>query len=99
MKLRNVLVPLFTLLAVASMAQDRGMTVREVDVLPRKAEVDVLADGGCMLTAYATVAPPSVEPHHSRSQYAFNGARCTTVKNAIVTAAKKDLGAGNGADP
>lgn len=82
-----------------ALAQDRTITVREVDVLPRAAEVHILPDGGCMLTAYATVVSPSVEPTHTRAAHPFNGPRCTTVKNAIVTAAKKDLGVGSGADP
>lgn len=86
-------------IAVAAFAQDRTITVREVDVAPRKAEIDVLADGGCLLTAYATISAPSVEPVISRTQYAFNGARCTTVKNAITQAAKNDLGVGTGAAP
>lgn len=85
--------------AVVAVAQDRTITVREVDVAPRKAEVDVLADGGCMLTAYATIAAPSVEPRFARSQYVFNGPRCAMVKNAIITAAKKDLAVGDGSDP
>lgn len=80
-------------------AQDRTLSVREVDVTPRKAEVDVLPDGGCLLTAYANVAAPSVEPRFTRSQYVFNGPRCTTVKTAIVTAAKKDLEVGDGSPP
>lgn len=82
-----------------AIAQDRTITVREVDVAPRAAMVDVLPDGGCVLTAFATVASPSIEPVFTRSQYVFNGARCTTVKNAIITAAKKDLGCGDGSLP
>lgn len=82
-----------------ALAQDRSMTVREVDIAPKRAEIEVLPDGGCMLTAFAAVSPPSVEPYYVRTQYPFNGARCTTTKNAIVAAAKKDLQVGNGADP
>lgn len=82
-----------------AVAQDRTITVREVDVAPRKAEIEVLVDGGCLLTAYATISPPSVEPVMFRSQYAFNGARCTTIKTAIVQAAKNDLQVGTGAAP
>jgi hypothetical protein len=80
-------------------AQDRTITVREVDVVPRRAEVNVRPDGGCMLTAYAEVSSPSVEPFFVRGQYPFNGPRCTAVKDAIAKAAKKDLGVGDGTDP
>lgn len=85
--------------AAAAFAQDRTITVREVDVLPKEAFIRIQPDGGCMFFGTATVAAPSVEPVITRSAYAFNGARCTTVKNAIVAAAKKDLGVGDGSDP
>lgn len=87
------------LFAIAAFSQDRTVTVREVDVAPRRAEIDVLPDGGCMLTAIAVVGAPSVEPIFVRNQYPFNGARCTTVKNAILQAAKNDLQVGTGAAP
>ena len=82
-----------------ALAQDRTITVREVDVLPEHAEVFVQADGGCTLVAYASIVAPSVEPRFSRTQYSFNGTRCTTVKSAIVTAAKKDMQVGDGSLP
>lgn len=92
--------PFFAFLVAAlAVAQDRTITVREVDVSPRRAEVEILSDGGCVFTGFADVSAPSVEPHYVRAQYPFNGARCTTVKNAIVTAAKKDLGCGDGSAP
>jgi hypothetical protein len=89
----------FILGAVVAMAQDRNITVREVDVQTLRAEIDVLPDGGCVLAAVAVVVPPSVAPVHSSSRYAFNGPRCATVKNAILAAAKKDIGVGSGTDP
>lgn len=87
------------LLAIAAFSQDRTISVREADVSPTKAVVDIQPDGGCLLTAYAVVSAPSVQPLFSQSQYSFNGARCTTVKNAILQAAKNDLGVGTGAAP
>lgn len=89
----------FILGAGLAIAQDRNITVREVDVLPREAFIRIQPDGGCQFFGVATVVAPSVEPVIARSSYAFNGARCTTVKNAIVAAAKKDLGVGDGSDP
>ena len=97
--MKNALILGLVSLSLVSAAQDRTITVREQDVQPRKAEVDILPDGGCMLTAYATVVSPSVEPVFTRSQYVFNGSRCTTVKAAIVTAAKKDMQCGDGSLP
>lgn len=82
-----------------AVAQDRTITVREVDVFPKEASIRILPDGGCQFSGFATIVAPSVEPLISRASYAFNGARCTTIKNAIVTAAKKDLGVGDGSDP
>jgi len=83
----------------AALAQDRTLTVREVDVTPSYGVVDVRADGGCVLTGYAVVSAPSIEPRFTRTQYVFNGARCTTVKTAILQAAKNDLGVGDGTAP
>lgn len=80
-------------------AQDRTITVREVDVLPQSALIRIMPDGGCSFTGYATVVAPSVAPVTQQSEYAFNGARCTTIKNAIVTAAKKDMQVGDGSLP
>lgn len=97
--MKNALLFILVSFAVAAGAQDRTITVREVDVAPVRAEVEVLPDAGCALTAFATVSPPSVEPIFVRSRYAFNGARCTSVKNAIVQAAKNDLGVGDGSAP
>lgn len=82
-----------------ALAQDRTLTVREVDVAPQYGVVDIRSDGGCALTAFAVVSSPSIEPHFTRSQYIFNGARCTTVKAAIIQAAKNDLGVGDGTAP
>lgn len=89
----------FILGAAIAVAQDRTITVREVDVTPREAFIRIQPDGGCQFFGVATVVAPSVEPVITRSSYAFNGARCTTVKNAIIAAAKKDLGCGDGSDP
>jgi hypothetical protein len=97
--MKRALVSGFILGAVAAVAQDRTITVREVDVLPREAFIRIQADGGCQFYGTATIVAPSVEPVTARSSYAFNGARCTTVKNAITAAAKKDLGVGDGSDP
>lgn len=87
-------------LSAPATAQDRTITVREQDVLPKKGELDVLPDGGCLFTAYAEVVAPSVEPKFVRATYNVSGQPlCTTGKSKIVTAAKKDLSVGNGADP
>lgn len=89
----------FLLGGAYALAQDRTITVREVDIQPTAANISIRTDGGCVLTAYATVSAPSVEPVYSRSQYDFNGPRCTTVKAAIVRAAKLDLSVGDGTAP
>jgi hypothetical protein len=99
MRMKRAIAVGLVLGAVFALAQVRTVTVREVDILPRKAEVDIRPDGGCLLTAYATVVLPSIEVPAIHAQYAFNGARCTAVKDAIVKAAKKDLGVGDGTDP
>lgn len=89
MRLKLLVVVMF--IAVAVYAQDASMQLNDVDINPEHAEVFVLQDGGCNVVAYATIQFPSIEPNYSKSQYAFNGARCTTVKNAILTAAKRDM--------
>lgn len=82
-----------------AVAQDRTITIREVDVGPFRGEFDVMEGGVCVVTAYAKVAAPSVEPAHPRNRHPVDKALCAAVKKAIVTAAKKDLGVGDGSDP
>lgn len=80
-------------------AQDRTITVREIDVQPRAGLVEVLPDAGVLLTAYCNVVSPSVVPPFTQNRYPFNGARAATAANAILQACKNDLQVGSGAAP
>lgn len=97
--MKRFLVPFILLGAAISLAQDRTITVREIDVQPSSGLVEILPDGGCLLTAYGRIVSPSVTPTYVQSRYPFNGARCTAATNAILQAFKNDLGVGNGAVP
>jgi hypothetical protein len=82
--------------ASAPSAQDRTLTVRESGVVLVGAEVRFVPDGGCAFIALAANdAGVDVVP----AAYPFNGARCTTVRNAALKAANLDLQVGDGTQP
>jgi hypothetical protein len=85
--------------AAVAWAQDRTITVREIDIQPVRAVFEMVPDGGCLFSAAAIVVSPSVEHKHATAQYPFNGARCATLRNAILQAAKNDMSVGSGANP
>lgn len=97
MKLRNVLIPLFALLAVASMAQDRALTVREAGVTWDKSEIfPNHRDGGCIMAAYGQNDAGLQE--HARL-YEFGGNKCDVVRSDSFKARKRDLQVGSGQVP
>lgn len=98
-KLSAALCAGFLLGGAYALAQDRTITVREIDVQPRAGLIEILPDAGCLLTAYGTVTGPSVIPPFTQNRYPFNGARCTAATNAILQAVKNDFAVGSGAVP
>ena len=87
----NRFVLVLFLAALGAFAQDASMQCNELDLTPVHADVDFQSDGGCMLTAWVRVEFPSITPKYSRTQRAFNGARCTVARNAVLAAAKLDM--------
>jgi hypothetical protein len=79
-----------------ALGQDRTLNLTQASVTPVLAEITFPADGGCLLDVYAVNnLGISITP----SKYAFNGARCTTVRTAVQNAANLDAQVGAGVQP
>lgn len=83
-------------IATAAWAQDKTVTIRETGVVATGGDISIQPDGGCLIVARGT-NDAGYEVHGS--QYSFNGARCTTMKSALLQCLKNDFGVGNGAAP
>jgi len=86
----------FAVFAVNALAQDRTITVKEAGVSATGGDISLQPDGGCMVQARG-VNDAGVEMF--ARPYAFNGARCTTVRAALLQCLKNDVGVGNGSAP
>lgn len=93
MKTRLFLATLF--LSTFAIAQDRSLTVLEVSVIPRGADITITADGGC---DFHVRIDPVADQKPARTRRA-PVALCTPLKASMLRAAKLDQSVGSGAAP
>ena len=91
-KLHVATVPLLVVATVALAQESASPTINALDINIERVEFRVdRADGGCHMTAIATVQSPSIEPHYLRTEYAYNGNRCRNLKEDALLAVKRDM--------
>lgn len=87
-------------LVYAAMGQVRNDVLLERNVIPRGAAVEFVADGGCAFQAVGVATWDGGMQLNVKSEaFSFNGARCTTVRNAAKLAINAEMNVSDGGVP